>query len=30
MEKYEPISFIGKGNFGSITKIKRIMDGKIL
>ena len=30
MEKYEPISFIGKGNFGSITKIKRIIDGKIL
>ena len=30
MEKYEPISLIGKGNFGSITKIKRIIDGKIL
>ena len=30
MEKYEPISFIGKGNFGSITKIKRKIDGKIL
>ena len=30
MEKYEPISYIGKGNFGSITKIKRKIDGKIL
>ena len=30
MDKYEPISFIGKGNFGSITKIKRKIDGKIL
>ena len=30
MENYEPISYIGKGNFGSITKIKRKIDGKIL
>ena len=30
MEKYEPISYIGKGNFGSIMKIKRKIDGKIL
>ena len=30
MEKYEAISYIGKGNFGSITKIKRKTDGKIL
>lgn len=30
MDKYEPISYIGKGNFGSITKIKRKIDGKIL
>ena len=30
MENYEPLSFIGKGNFGSITKIKRKTDGKIL
>ena len=30
MENYEPISFIGKGNFGSITKIRRKIDGKIL
>ena len=30
MENYEPLSFIGKGNFGSITKIKRKVDGKIL
>ena len=30
MENYEPLSFIGKGNFGSITKIKRKIDGKIL
>ena len=30
MENYEPISYIGKGNFGSITKIRRKSDGKIL
>ena len=30
MEKYEPISYIGKGNFGSITKIRSKLDGKIL
>ena len=30
MEKYEPICIIGKGNFGSISKIRRISDGKIL
>lgn len=30
MEKYEPIALIGKGNFGSISKIRRISDGKIL
>ena len=30
MDKYEPISYIGKGNFDSITKIKRKIDGKIL
>lgn len=30
MDKYEPISLIGKGNFGSISKIRRISDGKIL
>ena len=30
MDKYEPISYIGKGNFGSITKIRRKIDGKIL
>ena len=30
MEKYEPISYIGKGNFGSITKIRSKIDGKIL
>ena len=30
MEKYEPISYIGKGNFGSITKIRNKIDGKIL
>ena len=29
-EKYEPICLIGKGNFGSITKIRRKSDGKIL
>ena len=29
-EKYEPISLIGKGNFGSITKIRRKSDGRIL
>ena len=29
-EKYEPISLIGKGNFGSISKIRRKSDGKIL
>ena len=29
-DKYEPISLIGKGNFGSITKIRRKSDGKIL
>ena len=28
-EKYEPISLIGKGNFGSITKIRRKSDGRI-
>ena len=30
MDKYEPIAYIGKGNFGSITKIRRKADGKIL
>lgn len=30
MEKYQFIYQIGKGNFGSISKIKRISDGKIL
>ena len=29
-DNYEPISLIGKGNFGSITKIRRKSDGKIL
>ena len=29
-ESYEPISLIGKGNFGSISKIRRKSDGKIL
>ena len=29
-DKYEPITLIGKGNFGSITKIRRKSDGKIL
>jgi len=29
-DKYEPISLIGKGNFGSISKIRRKSDGKIL
>ena len=29
-DKYEPICLIGKGNFGSITKIRRKSDGKIL
>ena len=29
-ENYEPILLIGKGNFGSITKIRRKSDGKIL
>ena len=29
-DRYEPISLIGKGNFGSITKIRRKSDGKIL
>ena len=30
VDKYEPISLIGKGNFGSISKIRRKSDGKIL
>lgn len=30
MENYQHISVIGKGNFGSISKIRRISDGKIL
>ena len=30
MEKYQHMSLIGKGNFGSISKIRRISDGKIL
>ena len=30
MEKYEFISLIGKGNFGSISKIRRLSDNKIL
>ena len=30
MENYEVISIIGKGNFGSISKIKRKSDNKIL
>ena len=30
MENYEHLNVIGKGNFGSISKIKRISDGKIL
>ena len=30
VEKYEVISLIGKGNFGSISKIRRKEDGKIL
>ena len=29
-DKYEPISLIGKGIFGSISKIRRKSDGKIL
>ena len=29
-DEYEPISLIGKGNFGSISKIRRKRDGKIL
>ena len=29
-ENFEPILLIGKGNFGSITKIRRKSDGKIL
>ena len=30
MEKYQHMSLIGKGNFGSISKIRRVSDGKIL
>lgn len=30
MENYQHISVIGKGNFGSISKIRRITDGKTL
>ena len=30
LEDYEPLSLIGKGNFGSISKIRRKSDGKIL
>ena len=30
MEKYQHISLIGKGNFGSISKIRRVSDGKVL
>ena len=30
LEDYEPLSLIGKGNFGSITKIRRKSDDKIL
>lgn len=30
MENYEIISVIGKGSFGSVKKIKRKSDGKIL
>ena len=29
-DRYEPISLIGKGNFGCISKIRRKSDGKIL
>ena len=30
MDKYELISFIGKGHYGTISKIKRKADNKIL
>ncbi|MCQ2820025.1 MAG: serine/threonine-protein kinase, partial [archaeon] len=30
MEKYEPLTLIGKGNFGTIMKIRRKADNKIL
>jgi len=30
MEKYEKLGEIGKGSFGSVFKIKRKADGKIL
>ena len=30
MEKYERLNEIGKGSFGSVFKIKRVTDGKIL
>ena len=30
MDKYENLNIIGKGNFGSISKIRRKSDGKIL
>jgi NIMA (never in mitosis gene a)-related kinase len=30
MENYEKISDIGKGSFGSVSKIKRKSDGRIL
>ena len=30
MENYEDLGIIGKGSFGSVKKIKRKSDGKIL
>jgi len=30
MEKYKKLEEIGKGSFGSVHKIQRISDGKIL
>ena len=30
MDKYENLNIIGKGNFGSKSKIRRKTDGKIL
>jgi NIMA (never in mitosis gene a)-related kinase len=30
MDKYEKLQDIGKGSFGSVSKIKRIADQKIL